>query len=165
MCWIVKVLLLSLQPGLPLLRLNPWLRSRVEHFTERLRASAESLFQVKLPFNPTFGPHGWNDIRRGDRMEVGFVHREEKQQASLQSLLGVLGSIVWDRESVFAWEGFPEQIPARVVRVHLTRPLQPEASATKTIAEELAEFARHGAHQTQGERVNFSDVLNQLLLF
>ena len=44
---------------------------------------AESLFQVKFPSFRAFGRHGWNDIRRGNRMEVGFVNCEEKQQASL----------------------------------------------------------------------------------
>ena len=98
-------------------------------------------------------------------MEVGFVHCEEKQQASLQSLLGVLGSVVWDWECVFAWQRFSEQIPGRVVRADSTRPLQLVTSATKTIAKELTEFARHSAQQTQGERVNLGDVLNQLPLF
>ena len=104
---------------IPFLCLNSWLWSCVE---SRKTLSGE------------ISIHGWNDIRRGNRMEVGFVHCEEKQQASLQSLLGVLGSVVWDWECVFAWQRFPEQIPGRVVRADSTRPLQLVTSATKTIA-------------------------------
>ena len=44
----------------------------IKHLTERLHASAESLLQM----DPWI--HGWNDVRRGDRMEISFVHGEEK---------------------------------------------------------------------------------------
>ena len=84
---IVEVNLLGLKPNLPLLCLYSvklsWLHYCVKDFTKWLHASAECILQVRFPWTLAFSQHGWNDVRRGDRMEISFVHREEEQQASL----------------------------------------------------------------------------------